>query len=91
RNKFGEIDIIARSSDGTLVFIEVKTIEAVNSHGYSPEDHMNRQKLEKLRRACEMFSAKHPELINEKKGWRIDLLALTKDNNDVVIKHYENV
>jgi hypothetical protein len=33
----------------------------------------------------------YPELIDENKGWRIDLLALTINGKDCVINHYENI
>jgi len=101
REKFGEIDIIAVSRDLTLVFVEVKTIDKSGKSaihlpdgqiaGLEPEDNLTKSKLMKLKRICQMFSAKHPELIDEKRGWRIDLLALTKLDKDYVINHYKNI
>ena len=90
-DRFSEVDIIARSSDGILVFFEIKALSGGSSHEYSPEDHMNKLKIDKLIKTCEMFSAKHPELICDSSGWRIDLLALTINTNNVVVKHYKNV
>lgn len=95
REKWDEIDIISKYKNGTLVFIEVKTL--INYGGTEdnsqliPEDNMTGAKLFKISRACQMFVAKHPELINEKRGWRIDLLALTINDNNCTMKHYENI
>ena len=95
REKFDEIDIIGRSIDGVLVFCEVKTfldksdpvIELV------PEDNLTNAKLKKVRRACEMFVAKHQNLINEKNGWRIDcmIVVMNKESGDHEIRYYENI
>lgn len=102
RKPFGEIDIIAKSPSGILVFIEVKTMTKNpfnDDDGLIPEDHLTTQKLKKLRIICGMFSAKHPEMIEEKKGWQIDLICisclldklLTKNDKYCDIKHYENI
>lgn len=92
REKWDEIDIVARALDGTLVFVEVKTFGAESGAGLVPEDNMTPAKLKKLRRACEAFTGKRAELINEKKGWRIDLLAIVLGNSaESTIRHYENI
>jgi Holliday junction resolvase-like predicted endonuclease len=96
---FGEIDIVAREYGGTLLFVEVKTMVDPAPHaGLVPEDHLGRSKLRKLMRMGEMFSAKHPELVDPRKGWRIDLIAisvpdssLTYIDSDVIIRHYDNI
>jgi putative endonuclease len=97
---YGEIDIICRSEEGTLVFVEVKTVSA-NTAGYLPEDHANPAKIRKMKVMAQMFSAKHSDIVDDKAGWRIDLIAitipagdpelLTLNNKDVIINHYENV
>src|SRR3989338_3111214 len=76
REKWDEIDVVARAPDETLVFVEVKTFGAESAVGLVPEDNMTPAKLKKLRRACQAFAGKRPELINEKRGWRIDLVAI---------------
>ena len=92
-----EIDVVARAPDETLVFVEVKTFGGNPSGGGGtgliPEDNMTSAKLKKLRRACEAFAGKRPELINEKRGWRIDLLAvvLGDGSEQPTIRHYENI
>ena len=92
REKWDEIDAIAQARDGTLVFVEVKTFGAESTMGLVPEDNMTPAKLKKLRRACEAFAGKRAELINEKKGWRIDLVAIILgDSAEPIIRHYENI
>lgn len=96
REKFDEIDIIARSNDGILVFCEVKTLlrsDVVISGSLMPEDNLTSQKLHKISRACQIFVGKHPELVDSIKGWRIDLLAidLAHDGKIKDIRHYENI
>jgi len=103
---FGEIDIIARDPDKTLVFVEVKTLSELgqstvdNSVDNSatlplaelvPEENLTVAKYKKLAKICEWFSRRFPDLINEKKGWRIDLLALTIDKKSCQIRHYKNI
>lgn len=100
---YGEIDIIAKKSSGILSFIEVKTMtQKPFSDPYeklAPEDHLTIGKLRKLKRICSMFGAKHPEFIDEEKGWQIDLVSvlcpldklLTENEKYCIIKHYENI
>lgn len=97
REKWGEIDIIGKSRSGTLVFFEVKALGSANpkAGGLMPEDHATVAKLKKLRRICQMFVAKHADLVDEKKGWRLDLIAIVLDSTnpaeDSTIRHYENI
>jgi len=91
---FDEVDIIARPPDGTLLFIEVKTMSCINSplRGFMPEDHMTRFKLKKISRACQRFSVQNPDLIKEEKGWRIDLIAVVlKTERTGILRHYKNL
>ncbi len=86
---WGEIDIIARSPKGILVFVEVKTGK-VNSQ-IEPEQEMTKSKISKLKRTCQLFAGKYNDLINEE-GWRIDLIAISTDNQtNQDIRHYENI
>lgn len=100
RKPWGEIDIIARASDKTLVFVEVKTMRQMPG-GLGPEDQVTRAKNKKLMRVCQQCAAQNPELIDEKCGWRIDLLAIQLTSSDsenltiyskgCIISHYENI
>lgn len=91
--KFGEIDIIARAPDQTLVFIEVKTLLIKNRHVFLPEDNLTTQKYINVKRMAEFFAAKYEELINEERGWRIDLIAVEffEEDEGCIIRHYENI
>jgi putative endonuclease len=79
REKFGEIDLIVRSPNGTLVFCEVKTLltNKMFSSNFAPEDNANHQKRIKMRRVANFFAAKNSDLVFEERGWRIDLVAIT--------------
>jgi len=91
RRTYGEIDIIAQNKDKTLVFVEVKTLNG-NLNGLIPEDNLTGSKLAKLKKICENFANKNQELISEKRGWQIDLLAiLLNDGDKPTIRHYENI
>jgi putative endonuclease len=91
--KLDEIDIIARSFDRTLIFVKVKTLKEFNSLNLKPEDNLTKDKFKKLSRACRIFARSHPELLDENKGWRIDLVAVTMNDPDenVSANHYENI
>lgn len=92
---WGEIDVIARARDGMLVFVEVKTMYEHPS--LKPEDHLTRAKLEKLSRTASLYAGAYPDRIRKRKGWRIDLIAITLNNdltnksNNENVKHYENI
>ncbi len=94
RQKWGEIDIIAKAPDKTLVFVEVKTVRNVNQQtngSISAEDQLTSAKLQKLQRTASLYAGHNQELVNDEKGWRIDLLALTIKEGDCAVKHYENI
>jgi putative endonuclease len=98
RQKFGEIDIIARAPDLRLIFIEVKTLlikSGFKDRGLIPEDNITTQKYNRVKKICEFFANKYPKLINEKVGWQIDLIAIQiiemTENQKFSIRHYENI
>jgi putative endonuclease len=86
RYPWGEIDIICIKRDKTLVFVEVKALKMFNSSVkhcnecftkcFTPEDNLNSAKLKKIRRTAILYANSHPELIDEEKGWQIDLIAI---------------
>ncbi|MBI2514874.1 YraN family protein [Candidatus Wolfebacteria bacterium] len=102
---WGELDIVAKYKDGTLVFVEVKTMQGRNyNHDddrdeIKPEDQLTKAKLRKLKRTASLYAGHRPELINDKKGWRIDLIAINVDSSrdltdykkDCDIRYYENI
>ena len=108
KEKWGEIDIIALDKDRTVVFVEVKTRRNLQSlfhvkHGtqnssqLNPEENISAAKLKKMQRTALLYAGSHSELITDKKGWRIDAIAidiLTDEENNVVdysLRHYENI
>lgn len=94
RRKWGEIDIIARAKDRTLVFVEVKALTGSGKPlaNLMPEDHLTAAKLRKLRRTCEALVTKNENLLDEKRGWRIDLIAIDLiPDKEPHIRHYENL
>ena len=91
RTKWDEIDVIAKDRDGTLVFVEVKTL-ASKEGGLMPEDNMSPAKFAKISRACRLFAAARPELVKEDKGWRIDLAAISiKEDGGHEVRFYKNI
>lgn len=94
RQKWGEIDIIAKAPDKTLVFIEVKTVYSVKRetlNTISAEDQLTSAKLTKLQRTASLYANHNQNLISDERGWRIDLIALTIYDKNYVIKHYKNI
>ncbi|MBI4085795.1 MAG: YraN family protein [Candidatus Liptonbacteria bacterium] len=91
QQKWGEIDIVARAPDNTLVFVEVKTINNPGESSLLPEDEVSSSKIKKLKRTCEQFVSRFEGLLDEKRGWRIDLVAIELREQTPTIKHYENI
>jgi len=91
RRPWGELDIVAKHKDGTLVFVEVKTVNVSGPAGVTAEDQMTAAKIKKFKKAASLYAGHRPELINDKKGWRLDLLTLTKSGESFIIKHYQNI
>ena len=100
--KFGEIDIVAKSPDKTLIFVEVKSLiasqesramENVFHDSINPEDNLTDAKLIKLKKICQFYASKNPELIDESRGWQSDLIAvvLTKELKCCDVRYYENI
>lgn len=102
RQPWGEIDIVCQAPDKTLVFAEVKTMHQF-SHGklpdsqfsnssLVPEDQMSKAKFFKSQKIAASYAAANKNLIDEDRGWRIDLLAISiKDGNKVNVNHYKNI
>ncbi|MBU4348130.1 YraN family protein [Patescibacteria group bacterium] len=113
RYPWGEIDVICRKKDKTLVFVEVKALKMFHTSVkqnekcftdcFSPENNLNPAKFKKVKRTVLLYANSHPELIDEEKGWQIDLIAIEiylqnpKDLNlkelfkNSEIRHYENI
>lgn len=71
RKKFGEIDIVARETNNTVHFIEVKTVSyetrdalewSVSHETWRPEEMVHRQKQLRFIRTVEAWLMEHPEV-----------------------------
>ncbi len=79
RNRFGEIDIIARDGD-EIVMVEVKARKD-HEFGY-PEESVTRTKLHKIAIVAEHYMASRPNI-----PWRIDVIAIEYDHSPPNITH----
>ncbi|OGG40152.1 hypothetical protein A2116_01255 [Candidatus Jorgensenbacteria bacterium GWA1_49_17] len=59
--------------------------------GIVPENQMTASKIKKFKRAAMLYAGSRPKFIKDDRGWRLDLIALTKVEKDFVIRHYENI
>ena len=95
RKPWGELDIIAKAPDRTLVFVEVKTLqfrsEQAAEEGLQPEEQLTKAKLQKLKRTASLYAGHRQELVKDDKGWQIDLIALTVKEKGCVVRHYKNI
>lgn len=77
RKPWGELDIIAKDPKDILVFVEVKSMRQFGNAAIQPEDNLTAAKLRKLKRTISLYVGSNPDLIDDEKGWRIDLVAIT--------------
>ena len=85
---WGELDIVARSPEKVLVFVEVKTVKGPLPR-ITAENQMTSAKSRKFKRTGELY-ANSCNLLTDK-GWRADLIAITINGNGFDLKHYENI
>lgn len=58
----------------------------------NPEDNLTAAKLKKLQRTASLYASFNEKLVNEEKGWRIDLIAIALENGkEPEIKWFENI
>lgn len=81
--KIGEIDIIAKDKDGTIVFTEVKYNQTKNSAFGGPEERCDSRKMKQLIKLAKIY-IHNKNLYN--KAVRIDVIAI--DGNG--LRHYKN-
>ncbi len=86
-----ELDIVTVAPDKTLVFVEVKTVSNPGALGVRAEEHMTSEKHRRFSRAASLYAGSHQELVDDTKGWRLDLVALTAYEESFALKHYENI
>jgi putative endonuclease len=84
RTRWGEIDIVAK--DGAcLVFAEVKT--RTSDRFGAPEEAVTRTKQEHLIKAAQIYLSQTKQA---NALWRIDVLALLKQNDGFAVRHLKN-
>ena len=96
REKFGEIDILAKSRDGAIHFVEVKTIsaDAAEATGMDPEDYLRRGKIDRMKRMAGWYMGLHSELSG---SYQLDLVAIKAEEGSAAagksqaIKLYTNL
>ena len=81
--KVGEIDLIARETDGTIVFVEVKT-RATSSFGVA--EAVTPQKLARLRKAAAQWLDGKPLY-----SVRFDVIALLERGQGFALEHFKGV
>lgn len=81
RRRYGEIDIVARGTDGTVSFVEVKTVSyetkndlewAVSHETWRPEEMVHAEKQKRLLRTVEVWLMEHPEVLK----YQIDVVTV---------------
>ncbi len=82
--RLGEIDIIAKK-DETLVFVEVKA--GHKQEGFSPEDHFDHRKQQKLRLLAKAYLSNLKDLPE----CRFDLITVRSHQDSVILDHFEDV
>ncbi len=89
RTAIGELDIIAQKN-GVLVFVEVKTRDAINADHFLPEESVNRHKQSKLKKLAEIYINNHR--YKDDQEWQIDVISviLDKSTKKVTINHIQN-
>lgn len=87
RNKYAEIDLIARDKQKILIFIEVRT--KTSEQLVSPEESINKRKICRLVRNAKAYLGK----INYKTLARIDAVCIVLSEEETCrrITHYENI
>ena len=84
--KTGEIDVVMVDSDGTLVFVEVKT--RANEEFSSSESVVTKTKQTRMLRAARYFLATNNI---ENRSFRFDVVTIVLGDKDPEqIRHYEN-
>ena len=83
RSRFGEIDIIARDSDGTYVFVEVKTRR--NTLYGRPSEYVDYRKQNKIRKTAMYYT--HSDDVD----MRFDIIEIIYFQEKIEeINHIEN-
>jgi putative endonuclease len=86
RTSYGEIDLVMKSQEGTLVFVEVKT-RTTKTFGH-PEESITPQKRMHMINSAEDYILSHPDYFGD---WRVDVLAIYRHGSEnTEITWFEN-
>ena len=87
--KTGEIDIIAKDKR-TVIFVEVKALDAKYIEHFKPEEHFDHKKIRRVIKTAQVYLIKNN--YPEGTDYRIDLAALEINNANKVAKlrYYKN-
>ncbi|MFA6407586.1 MAG: YraN family protein [Candidatus Paceibacterota bacterium] len=88
---WGELDIVAKAPDKTLVFVEVKTVRGNNFQNLTPEDELTKGKVKRFEKIAVFYANKNPHYIDVRRGWRMDAICLTKKGENFFVSYYENI
>lgn len=89
--KWGEIDLIAKSPENELVFVEIKTRERHNNNSnFLPEDSVNFSKQQKIIKTAYTFL--YENKYSDETEWRIDIMAIeiNSTSRQAKIRHLKN-
>ena len=91
RSEGGEIDIVARDRDGTIVFVEVRTRRGANAAAHALES-VDRAKQQRLLDGAAAYLAEHPDPAGAEPPARIDVIAVAPGRNGrlAVARHVRN-
>ena len=84
-----EVDIICEK-DGTIIFIEVKTLRQRQSEPFLPEDKINFVKQKKIIKVAESYLLEKKIPLDRK--WQIDAVSvlISPDKKKARVRHLEN-
>jgi hypothetical protein len=83
--------------------VEKALLAEQSSSGLTPEDNLSWSKLNKVKRTASLYANSHSDLIDENRGWQIDLIAIEINHQNpenisikellkfCQIRHYENI
>jgi putative endonuclease len=97
RTRYGEIDLVVRSPQGELVFVEVKTRTGLG-FGY-PEEAVDARKLAHLVSSAQAYILEIEQrtgaIESAEENWRIDAVAVLGKPGDldgaIRYEHFENI
>ena len=87
QGRYGELDIITKDKDDTLVFVEVKT--RIGDEYGDPAEAITKWKLREVVKTAEFYLLKNKLDVN----WHIDAIAISLNEDQTLkdLEHFENI